>query len=66
MDIVREFELSTKDFNQQWETLIWVLSSECGWSQEDILNAEIPFVLQLMDARTRILKKQEKELKRNK
>jgi hypothetical protein len=66
-EIIKDFTTNTKkDFTKEYEDLCWVLASECGWSQEDIMNAEIPFVLGLLSARARAFKEQEKNLKRKK
>jgi hypothetical protein len=64
-DILKEFSsISKRDFTKEWETICWILSSECGWSQEEILSTEIPFVLSILEGRNREIKASNKAFKK--
>jgi hypothetical protein len=59
-------EISIKKINitRQWEDLIFVLANEFGWTQEDISNTEIPYIMSLLIARDRFKKDAEKRNKK--
>ena len=47
-----------------WLKVVYVLVMECGWSQTDIENADIPFILDVISARRRYRPKDKKHGKK--
>ena len=59
-------EVSSKNSLIKWEDVVYIFCNECGWSQDDLLNAEIPFILEYLKGRYEAIKLQERELQKNK
>ncbi len=55
-----------KRAEEDWEDLIYILSNELSWTQEDIYNTDIPFIYQCLKGRDRSLKKQAQQMKKSK
>lgn len=51
-------------WERRWEDIAFICCSEFGWSQEDFMNSEVPFVLDLLSARKRKIDAEEKEAKK--
>ena len=58
--------LSPKSSQKDYEDLMFVLANEFHWTQEDIYNTDIPFILNLLNARKRFNDEQERQLRKNK
>lgn len=46
--------------------LSYIAVTEWHWNQDDLMSADIPFVLDLLDERASDIKRQEKEYKKGK
>ena len=58
--------VSSKDSEESfWDDIVWICVSEFGWTQAEIEETEIPFLLSLIVIRAKKLKKQEAELKKS-
>lgn len=44
--------------SRDWEDIIFILCSECSWSQKDVEDAEIPFILDFFKGRHRHIKRE--------
>ena len=62
-DIQKSDEKKTQ---RDWEDLVFVLVNEFHWTQEDIWNTDIPFIFNMIEARTRVLKEQDRQLRKKK
>lgn len=48
------------------DNVVYLFVSEFGWSQKDFEDAEIPFILQVLNTHRRVLSEQEKKLRKRK
>ena len=59
-NVITHSEASDKEF----QNLMFVLVNEFHWSQSDIEASDLPFVWDLIDARNRMIKEQERQMKK--
>jgi hypothetical protein len=60
------FSKIPKSSSTDLEDLCFILVNEFHWTQEDIIDTEVPFIFQLLNARKRSIDRQNKESKRRK
>ena len=53
-----------RDKNKDWEDLIFILCSECGWTQKEVEETDIPFINDFMIGRNRHIKKENDAIKK--
>lgn len=66
MDVIQSFfsEIGTPATDKEYQNLIFILVNEFHWTQEDIEKSDMPFVIELLNTRKRIMDEQERQSKR--
>lgn len=66
MDIKSELQkafssFSKTDPHKEWQQLVYTLCTECGWTQKDIEETDIPFILDFLEGRSMYYAAKKKE-----
>lgn len=66
MNPIKSFfkEVGTPESDREYQNLMFILVNEFHWSQSDIAEADLPFVMELLSARKRMISEQERQSKR--
>jgi len=47
-----------------WFTIAYIFLEEFGWTEQDLEQASVPFIVGILDKRSEIAKKRDKEMKK--
>lgn len=60
-------EVTSSDYNKEddyWKSLLFISATEFGWTQKELLETDIPYLLDILEIRKRNIDKEQAELKR--
>jgi hypothetical protein len=49
---------------EKFQDLMFIMSEEFGWSQDDFMNCDLPYLWDLLEARNRAFRKREQQSKK--